>query len=84
MEINTIVGLSAAACSTFSFLPQVVKVIKTKQTQDLSLGMYLVLTLGVILWLIYGLLMNDLPVIVANVVTLIFATTILVMKMKYK
>ncbi len=84
MEINTIIGLAAAACTTFSFLPQAIKVIKTKQTKDLSLVMYSVFTTGVLLWLMYGISVNDIPLIIANSITLIFAMTILIMKIRYK
>ena len=84
MNIITIIGLFAAACTTFSFLPQAIKVIKTKHTKDLSLGMYSIFTLGVLLWLIYGLLVKDLPLIIANIITLVFASTILIMKIRYK
>ena len=84
MEITTIIGLAAAACTTFSFLPQAIKVIKTKQTNDLSLIMYSFFTTGVLLWLTYGITVNDIPLIIANSVTLIFALTILIMKIRYK
>ena len=50
MEITTLLGLVAATCTTISFLPQALKTIKTKNTKDLSLGMYTVLTTGVLLW----------------------------------
>lgn len=84
MNFITILGLVAAACTTISFLPQAIKAIKTKHTKDLSLGMYTLLSTGILLWLIYGLLKHDLPIVLANGVTLIFATTILVLKVKYK
>ena len=84
MDLFTIIGLSAAACTTFSFLPQAIKVIKTKQTKDLSLVMYFIFTIGVFLWLVYGILVKDTPLIIANIITFIFATTILIMKIKYK
>jgi len=84
MNSITIIGLIAAACTTFSFLPQAIKVIKTKQTKDLSLGMYSIFTLGVLLWLIYGIFVKDIPLIIANIITLVFATTILIMKIRYK
>ena len=61
MNTFTIIGLIAAACTTLSFLPQAIKVIKTKNTSDLSLTMYLILTTGLLLWLIYGYLINDIP-----------------------
>lgn len=84
MDIITIIGLSAATCTTFSFLPQAIKVIRTKHTKDLSLVMYAVFTLGVFLWLAYGILVKDIPLIIANSITIIFATTILIMKIRFK
>lgn len=86
MEFNslTILGLVAAACTTISFIPQALKTIKTKNTKDLSLSTYILLTIGLTLWLIYGFLVKDLPLIVANGVTSIFIVTILVMKIKHK
>ncbi|MEO6883440.1 MAG: SemiSWEET transporter [Bacteroidia bacterium] len=84
MHTFTIIGLAAATCTTISFLPQAIQVIKTKHTKDLSLAMYLTLTIGVFLWLVYGIMISDLPVIIANAITLIFASTILIMKLKYK
>lgn len=84
MNIITILGLVAASCTTISFLPQAIKAIRTKHTKDLSLGMYTLLTTGILLWLIYGLFIHDLPIVLANGVTLIFAATILFLKIKYK
>ncbi len=84
MNLLTVLGLVAACCTTISFLPQAIKVIRTKHTNDLSLGMYTLLTTGIILWLIYGFFKNDLPIILANGITLIFAGTILILKIKYK
>ena len=84
MEIITLLGLIAATCTSISFLPQAIKTIKTKHIKDLSLGMYIVLTTGIFLWLVYGILIKDLPVIIANVITLIFTATILFLIIKYK
>ncbi len=84
MNTFTIIGLIAAACTTLSFLPQAIKVIKTKNTSDLSLTMYLILTTGLLLWLIYGYLINDIPLMIANAITLVFAAIILFMKIRYK
>jgi len=78
-----IIGLAAAGCTTLSFLPQAIKTIKTKQTEDLSLGMYSFFTLGVSLWLTYGIIIKDLPVILANSITLVFTLIILIMKIIY-
>ncbi|MEF8874854.1 MAG: SemiSWEET transporter, partial [Candidatus Thermoplasmatota archaeon] len=67
----------AATCTTISFLPQAIKVIRTRDTRSLSLPMYIILTTGVLLWLTYGILVNDIPVIAANTVTSIFSVIIL-------
>lgn len=72
-----VIGYIAAALTTFSFLPQALKTIKTKSTDDLSLGMYSALVIGMIGWLIYGLILKEGPIIIANVITLIFAGIIL-------
>jgi len=84
MDIVPIIGLLAATGTTISFLPQAIKTIKTKETKDLSLGMYTVLTTGVFLWLVYGIIIKDLPLIAANAVTFMFTSTILILIIKYK
>ena len=84
MELVTVIGLIAAACTTFAYVPQAIKIIKTKDTKSLSLIMYVIMTIGIVLWLSYGILLKDLPIIIANTVTLIFAGIILVLKIKYR
>jgi MtN3 and saliva related transmembrane protein len=79
----TVLGLVAACCSTFAFLPQVIKTWHTRSTKDISLGMFLVLLTGILLWLTYGLIRMDLPLIAANGITLVLAGTILYFKLKY-
>ncbi len=83
-DATTAIGLVAAVLTTAAFLPQVIKTWRTRKTRDISLGMFLVLCLGIFLWLVYGLLRDDLPLILANAVTLALAGTILVFKLKYK
>ena len=78
------IGFFAAFCTTFAFLPQAIKVYKSKSTKDISLYMFLIFTIGVLSWLIYGLIINDWPVILANAVTLILSFFILIYKLKYK
>lgn len=78
------VGWVAAVLTTLSFLPQAIKTVKEKNTSGISLGMYSMFTTGVFLWLLYGLYIKDIPLILANFVTLIFACIILTMKLKYK
>ena len=84
MEPVTVIGLIAAAFTTFAYVPQAVKTIKTKNTKSLSLIMYVIMTVGIVLWLFYGILKNDLPIIIANTITLLFAGIILILKIKYK
>lgn len=81
---TTVLGLVAATCTTIAFIPQALKTIKTRNTKDLSLSTYVLLVVGIILWLIYGFLMQDLPVIIANAVTFFFIFTIMVLKIKHK
>ncbi len=83
MDITTIVGLLAATCTTVSFVPQVVQILKTKNTQGISLGMYVLFTFGIACWLVYGFYLNELPIIIANSITLILAATILIFKIKH-
>ena len=86
MDMNSveILGLAAAFLTTASFIPQAMKVIKTKHTEDLSLSMYSMFFTGVLLWLVYGIIINSVPIILANLITLIFSGIILIMKIKYK
>ena len=84
MDWITILGLIAATLTTGSFIPQAVKVVQTKSTKDLSLGMFVILTAGIVLWLAYGIFIDSLPVIAANAVSFFLAVTILAYKIKYK
>ncbi len=83
MDGITIVGFLAAFCTTISFLPQVIRIIKIKETKDISFLMYAILITGIFLWIIYGILKQDMPVIVANIITFVLATTVLILKIKY-
>ena len=76
IDQNEIIGLIAAVCTTFAFIPQVMKVWKTKQTKDLSSRMYSILFIGIILWLVYGIRIDSLSIIMANVVTATLVGTI--------
>jgi len=80
----TLIGLLAATCTTIAFLPQAIRVIRTKQTRDLSLGMYSIFSTGILLWLIYGVIIKDIPIMAANLITFMLSFTILVLKIKYK
>ena len=84
MTAITITGFAAAALTTASFLPQAVKTIRTKNTSGISLFMYSLFALGTVLWLLFGLLSNNMPVIAANAITLVFAVIILIYKVRYR
>ncbi len=84
MNSYTIVGLMAAACTTVAFLPQAVKIIKTRDTRSLSLPMYMIFTTGIFLWLIYGIMVWDIPIMAANVITLILSSIILLFIIRYR
>jgi len=84
MDYVETLGIVAAILTTASFLPQAIKVIKTKETKDLSLSMYSMFFIGVVLWLTYGILIQNIPVIIANAVTFVLSGIILMMKIKYK
>ncbi len=79
----TLIGLAAAFCTTIAYLPQVLQTWRTRSTKDLSLPMFAVMTTGVFLWLVYGLLVRDVPLIAANGVTLVLSGTILTFKLRH-
>ena len=83
MTLTTTLGLAAGAFTTLASLPQVLKAWKTKHTKDISFWMYLLLDTGVALWTIYGVIIKDAPIIIANVLTFILVSMILAMKLKY-
>ena len=76
-------GYTAAVLTSFSFVPQAIMTIKSRDTRGISRGMYIIFTIGVALWLVYGILLGSWPMIFANVVTLALAATILILKLRY-
>lgn len=85
METFTLIlGLLAAGLTTFAYLPQSIKAIRTKHTKDISLPMVVMLEFGLITWLTYGILISSIPIIAANTVSIGFMTIILYLKIKYK
>jgi len=84
MNLTDLIGTLAAILTTISFLPQALHTFRTKDVRGISLGMYSAFTLGVALWLVYGLLLGAWPVVIANLITLALASTILVMKLRYR
>ncbi|HCL57977.1 MAG TPA: hypothetical protein DHW82_13360 [Spirochaetia bacterium] len=83
MTMIEILGLTAGSLTTIAFLPQLIQTWKSKSAKDISLGMFLLFTGGIILWLIYGIFMKDMPIILANSLTLVLASMILFFKIKY-
>ena len=83
MNYTTMIGSIAALCTTASFLPQVVKVYRTKRTKDLSMPMYVILLFGFSAWAYYGILTKSMPIIIANTATFFLCVYILLMKIKY-
>ena len=84
MPLSDLTGFVAATLTSVSFLPQAWHTFRTRDVRGISLGMYSLFTLGVALWLVYGLLVGAWPVVAANAVTLALAATILVMKLRYR
>lgn len=84
MNWITLIGTVAAVCTTVAFLPQAIKVVKTKHTKDIALGMYVILVSGICLWMIYGILIQRWPIIISNAITFVLAVIILVYKVIYK
>ncbi len=80
IELNTLIGSAAAVCTTLAFVPQVVKSYKTRDLSGISLPMYSIFTTGVVLWLVYGLLTLDWPIIIANSITTLLAGFVLMLK----
>lgn len=83
VDIPTIIGTIAAICTTASFVPQVLKVRRTRHAADLSMPMYIVLSFGVFMWMWYGAMLKNALIIAANAVTLALCLYIMVMKTKY-
>lgn len=84
MSLTTLLGLVAATCTTLSFLPQAVKIIKTKETGSISLLMYIFLECGLFLWLVYGILIKSFPLMLANGLALLLSSIILILKIRYE
>jgi MtN3 and saliva related transmembrane protein len=78
-----LIGTLAACLTTASFVPQVWHTLRTRDVSGISLSMYTVFTVGVALWLVYGLMLGAWPVVVANAITLILALMILLMKLRF-
>jgi MtN3 and saliva related transmembrane protein len=83
MDTTMVLGLAAGTLTTISLIPQVIKTWKDKSAKDLSLGMFIAFCIGVALWLVYGCIVREVPIIVSNSVTLVLALAILTAKLKF-
>ena len=79
----TLIGSVAAALTTVAFVPQVIRVWRLKDARDISLPTFLIFSVGLVAWLVYGIYIASVPVIVANVLTLILSLTIVTLKLRY-
>ena len=84
MDYINIIGLTAGTLCTISFLPQVIKIWRSKSAQDVSLSMFTLFSVGIVCWIIYGFLVASFPIIGANLITLLLALVIIAFKLKYK
>lgn len=83
MELTTLIGLLAGALTTASFVPQVVRILVTRETRAISLTMYALFTTGVFLWLVYGVILGELPIVLANGLAFVLAATVLALKLRH-
>ncbi len=79
----TVLGLAAGFCTSFAYLPQVVKAWRTRSTHDISREMFVLMVTGIVLWLAYGFLQHDLPIVAANLASLVLVGAILYFKLRY-
>ena len=84
MEFVTAVGFTAGALTTVAFLPQLQRTWRTRSADDVSLAMLLTFTTGVLLWFVYGLLVQSWPIVVTNVVTFLLTAAILILKLRFR
>lgn len=84
MDQITLIGMLAAACTTIALFPQVYKIYKTRSTRDLSLPMYIIFSVGILLWLVYGIIIKNPPIIFANAISIVSCAYILAMMIRNK
>lgn len=78
-----VLGYTSATLTTIAFLPQIIKTVQTKSAKDVSMGMFVLFTIGVFLWIIYGILTRTYPVLIANAVIFCLALSQIILKIKY-
>ena len=77
------IGYIAAFCTTIAFVPQIIRVLKLRSARDISLGMALIFSFGVLMWLVYGLTLHSWPIIIANAATLLLSVSLVILKLHY-
>jgi MtN3 and saliva related transmembrane protein len=80
---NAVIGYMAGFCTTLSFVPQVVRALRTRHTDDLAWGWLIVFEMGLALWLTYGVVLHDWPMILANSITIALCSSLMLMKVRY-
>jgi MtN3 and saliva related transmembrane protein len=83
MDLNNLIGIIAGIITTSALVPQAVRIYKTKSARDISLTMFVFFAIGIALWLFYGILIQAIPVITANFVSLLLILLIIIMKLRY-
>lgn len=83
MELTTLLGLLAGTLTTGCLVPQVVQAARTRKTRDLSLPMMLLMDMGILLWLAYGLLLGEAPLIAANLAAAVLASALVALKLRF-
>ena len=84
LQLPQIIGIAAGICTSFSLLPQLIKMIKEKRVDDISIFMLLILITGLALWVYYGILREDWPIILTNSLSVLLNGTMIVLRFKYK
>lgn len=84
MDTINLLGICAGTLTTIAFVPQVLKTWRTRSGEDISTGMFLLFSGGVLLWLIYGIMLQAQPIILANAITLLLALAIIVLKLRFR
>ena len=81
---HLILGIAAGTLTTISFIPQVIKIYRMKDAKEISIATFSIFSCGVFLWIVYGAVVHEWPIILANSITLILSFSILIMKLKYR
>lgn len=84
MESVELLGIIAGSCTTSSYLPQIIHIIRYRSVKDISLTMYLILVIGILLWLIYGFIIKSPSIIGSNIISLLMSSTVIVLKLMWK